>query len=72
MRQQLKYSAVVISIGLIAAGCSSSKKRDPFAGIGSPYYSKAGPLPKGGGRYHIGNPYEVAGRLVQAKGAAEL
>jgi rare lipoprotein A len=61
MRQLLKYSAVVIAIGLIAVGCSSSKKRDPFAGIGSPYYSKPGPLPKGGGRYHIGNPYEVAG-----------
>jgi rare lipoprotein A len=61
MRQLLKYSAVFIAIGLIAAGCSSSKKKDPFAGIGSPYYSKAGPLPKGGGRYHVGKPYEVAG-----------
>jgi len=61
MRQLLKYSAVFIAIGLIAAGCSSSKKRDPFAGVGSPYYSKAGPLPKGGGRYHVGKPYEVAG-----------
>src|SRR5262245_52358141 len=61
MRQLLKYSAVFIAIGLIAAGCSSSSKKDPFAGIGSPYYSKAGPLPKGGGRYHVGNSYEVAG-----------
>lgn len=61
MHQLLKYSAVFIAIGLIAAGCSSSKKKDPFAGIGSPYYSKAGPLPKGGGRYHVGKPYEVAG-----------
>jgi rare lipoprotein A len=61
MRQLLKYSAVVIAIGLIAAGCSSSNKRDPFAGAGSPYYSKAGPLPKGGGHYQLGDPYEVAG-----------
>ena len=60
MRQLLKHSAVFIAIGLIAAGCSSSKK-DPFAGIGSPYYAKSGPLPKGGGRYHVGKPYEVAG-----------
>jgi rare lipoprotein A len=60
MRQQLKYSAVVIAIGLIAAGCSS-QKRDPFTGIGSPYYSKPGPLPKGGGHYQLGDPYEVAG-----------
>ena len=34
---------------------------DPFAGIGSPYYSKPGPLPKGGGRYHVGKEYDVAG-----------
>ncbi|MGE0239826.1 MAG: septal ring lytic transglycosylase RlpA family protein [Parvibaculaceae bacterium] len=61
MRQLLKYSAVFIAIGLIAAGCSSSKKKDPFAGIGSPYYAKSGPLPKGGGRYHVGKSYEVAG-----------
>jgi rare lipoprotein A len=61
MRQLLRCSAVVIAIGLVAAGCSSSQKRDPFAGIGSPYYSKAGPLPKGGGHYQLGDPYEVAG-----------
>ena len=60
MHQLLKYSAVFIAIGLIVAGCSSAKK-DPFAGIGSPYYAKAGPLPKGGGRYQVGDPYEVAG-----------
>jgi hypothetical protein len=40
MHQLLKSSAVFIAIALIAAGCSSAK-RDPFAGIGSPYYSKA-------------------------------
>jgi len=60
MRQLLKLSAVFIAIGLIVAGCSSAK-RDPFAGVGSPYYSKAGPLPKGGGRYLVGDSYEVAG-----------
>lgn len=56
----LKLSAVFVAIGLIVAGCSSAKK-DPFAGIGSPYYSKAGRLPKGGGRYQVGDSYEVAG-----------
>lgn len=54
--------AIVAVIGVAVAGCSSSKSSDPFAGKGSPYYSKAGPLPKGGGRYHVGKPYEVAGR----------
>ena len=56
----LKHSAVLLAIGLIVTGCSSAK-RDPFAGIGSPYYAKAGPLPKGGGRYLVGDSYEVAG-----------
>ena len=46
---------------LSLVGCSSKAKRDPFAGIGSPIYKGAGPLPKGGGRYVIGEPYEVAG-----------
>ena len=46
---------------LSLVGCSSSMKRDPFAGIGSPIYKGNGPLPKGGGRYQLGEPYEVAG-----------
>lgn len=62
MRRLFQSSAAIIAIGLIVAGCSSSaKKKDPFAGIGSPYYAKSGPLPKGGGRYHVGKTYEVAG-----------
>ncbi len=48
--------------GLLLAGCSSDEKLDPFAGQGSPKYSKAGELPKGGGRRHVGKPYTVAGR----------
>jgi peptidoglycan lytic transglycosylase len=46
---------------LSLVGCSSKMKRDPFAGIGSPMYKGSGPLPKGGGRYVVGEPYEVAG-----------
>ena len=46
---------------LSLVGCSSNMKRDPFAGIGSPMYKGNGPLPKGGGRYQVGEPYEVAG-----------
>jgi len=66
MRRLLQSSAVIIAIGLIVAGCSSAKK-DPFAGVGSPYYAKSGPLPKGGGRYHVGKPYEVAGNWFTPK-----
>lgn len=46
---------------LSLVGCSSTMKRDPFAGIGSPMYKGNGPLPKGGGHYQVGEPYEVAG-----------
>lgn len=55
---------VLLAIGLAAAGCSSHKKTaklDPFAGTGSPYYPGTGPVPWGGGRYHVGKPYQVAG-----------
>jgi rare lipoprotein A len=52
--------AALVTSGLAVIGCSSSS--DPFAGVGSPMYPGSGPLPKGGGRYHVGNPYEVGGR----------
>ena len=58
---------------LTMAGCSNhtahssfhhgfaSASSDPFAGKGSPYY-KGSAIPFGGGQYHVGNPYQVAGR----------
>ncbi len=55
--------AAVVALGVALAGCSSSsKKLDPFAGKGSPKFAKSGPIPKGGGRRHVGKPYVVAGR----------
>jgi rare lipoprotein A len=35
---------------------------DPFAGKGSKMFEGNGPLPKGGGRYQLGKPYQIAGR----------
>jgi len=55
---------------LALSGCSSSNKSaklDPFAGQGSPRYPGNGPLPRGGGRYHLGEPYQVAGRWFTPK-----
>jgi rare lipoprotein A len=54
----------VLAVALALGGCSSKKRAalDPFAGKGSPYYPHKGPLPKGGGKYHVGQPYQVAGR----------
>jgi rare lipoprotein A len=65
---------VAALIGILAifplSGCSSSNKTaklDPFAGQGSPRYPGNGPLPRGGGRYHVGEPYQVAGRWFTPK-----
>ena len=65
-------SIVVLMSGLFLAGCSSnhstshhgykSASLDPFAGIGSPYFKGKGPIPFGGGKYHVGNAYQVGGR----------
>lgn len=56
----------LVAAGLVLSGCSSKPEKkaalDPFAGTGSPYYSGKGPVPWGGGRYHVGKPYQVAGR----------
>ncbi len=53
--------AGIIALSLALSGCST-KKLDPFAGTGSPKYTKSGHIPKGGGRRHVGKPYTVAGR----------
>lgn len=62
----LRYKSICLILLLIAVaalgGCSSGPaKRNAFAGVGSPVYRGNGPLPKGGGRYFLGEPYEVAG-----------
>jgi rare lipoprotein A len=72
MMQKAQWGLVVLAVvGLALAGCSSSRKTasstDPFAGIGSPYFKGKGKLPKGTGRYHVGQPYQVAGRWFTPK-----
>ncbi|MCA3560915.1 MAG: septal ring lytic transglycosylase RlpA family protein [Aestuariivirga sp.] len=59
-----RNGVVLVIMGLAIAGCASHKhsaKRDPFAGQGSPIYPGKGPVPWGGGRHHVGKPYQVAG-----------
>ena len=63
----------VLLAALSLAGCShhtssssshhgfASAASDPFAGKGSPYY-RGNKIPFGGGGYHVGSPYQVAGR----------
>jgi rare lipoprotein A len=45
----------------------ASHKLDPFAGTGSPYFEGKGELPRGGGRAHVGKPFQVAGRWYRPK-----
>ncbi len=54
-------TAALLAAALALTGCSSAKQ-DPFAGKASPMWKGLGPPPKGGGRYHVGQPYQVAGR----------
>jgi rare lipoprotein A len=69
MIRVLQVVAVLLAAGLALAGCSSKKSAslDPFAGQGSPYYKGKGPVPYGGGREHVGKPYQVAGRWFKPK-----
>ncbi|MGB8315083.1 MAG: septal ring lytic transglycosylase RlpA family protein [Aestuariivirga sp.] len=72
MRKLLSVSCILLAMSLTISGCSSQKSsrsssRDPFAGTGSPYYKGNGPIPMGGGRYQVGDPYQVAGRWFTPK-----
>lgn len=70
MRRSIATLVLMVFSCLALAGCSSSHKTaalDPFAGKGSPYYKGNGPIPKGGGRYQLGQPYQVAGRWFEPK-----
>jgi rare lipoprotein A len=68
MRMRSKVSIAVVLSATLLAGCASHHvtggrhaSRDPFAGTGSPYYPGKGRIPLGGGRYQVGNAYQVAG-----------
>ena len=71
MMRFLRNAVILAAVGLTLAGCSSKpqkqSKLDPFAGTGSPIYPGTGPVPWGGGRYHVGKPYQVAGRWFEPK-----
>jgi rare lipoprotein A len=65
---RLMFVACIVLTAVGFAGCSSKQEKlDPFAGVGSPYFKGTGPMPKGGGRYHVGKPYQVAGRWFTPK-----
>ncbi len=72
MRKSSSSILIASLCAVFLAGCSSHNPPphrgwkgaglDPFAGKGSPYYRGKGPIPFGGGKYQVGNAYQVAGR----------
>ncbi len=72
MRVSLIGKFATLMCALFLAGCGATDsgyhhgyknaKLDPFAGTGSPYYRGGGKIPFGGGKYQVGQPYQVAGR----------
>lgn len=52
-------TAIVLAAAIGLSGCSSNKSA--FSGKGSPKYEGSDPIPRGGGRYKVGNPYQIAG-----------
>ena len=63
--EKLRKPAFLIIAAVAAlsiASCSGSKSsKSLFAGKGSPKLNSSGPIPKGGGRRHVGKPYEING-----------
>ncbi len=57
--------AAMIALPMALSGCGSN--RDPFVGVGAPVYPSNGPLPRGGGKYVVGNAYQVAGQWFTPK-----
>lgn len=66
------FLAICVTAGaaLSLAACSGSDNSDLFAGKGSPTYKGSGPIPKGGGRYHVGKPYKINGKKYYPKDVA--
>lgn len=70
MRRSVPSLILCLLGALVLSACSSHHtqksykhgKLDPFAGTGSPYYKGRGAIPFAGGKRHIGDPYQVAGR----------
>lgn len=65
-------SILLLAVSLSLGACSSKRETkamalDPFAGKGSPYYKGGKNIPMGGGKYHVGRPYQVAGRWFTPK-----
>lgn len=48
---------LIVSLSLVIAACG----RDKGIGLGKRVIPLGQPVPKGGGRYHVGQPYEIAG-----------
>lgn len=61
-RQFVATGFVLVVAGLVA-GCSSSSYRDEGAGYSPRVVRYGEPVPRGGGRFKLGSPYRVGGRI---------
>lgn len=73
-REPFRKPVIVIVAAIAAlsvASCSGPKSsKSLFAGKGSPKLNSSGPVPKGGGRRHVGKPYEIHGKKYYPKDVA--
>jgi rare lipoprotein A len=53
---------LLVTVTLALAACSRSERRGKSAGLSKRVVEIGEPVPKGGGRYKVGEPYKVAGR----------
>ncbi len=82
MRRVLSCFAIVLALGLAGCSSNKQDgslvsyagkkvrkggKLDPFAGYGSSYYKGKGRVPRGGGKVHIGKPYQIGGKWFKPK-----
>ncbi|CAH1661923.1 Endolytic peptidoglycan transglycosylase RlpA [Hyphomicrobiales bacterium] len=72
LSRPLVKGAVASATALILANCSAPQQQgskiDPKYGVSaSPRVVSNGPIPKGGGRDHVGKPYTIAGKVYHPR-----
>jgi rare lipoprotein A len=62
------FVTLVSVMALAVSGCSNNNTSgSAFEGTGSPIYDGPDPIPYGGGRYKVGNAYQIAGRTYHPR-----
>lgn len=68
MIKLVRNCLILISLSCVLAACGSVSKIDPKLGVApSPRVTTKSNIPSGGGRYHVGKPYKIAGRWYRPR-----